>query len=354
MDYSLFSLPTYRPGFSTSLNEFYREITQNVVSADRHGWARAMTTEHHFHYYGGAVTNPAVMLTHWAAKTERIRLASGVSLLPLRHPLQVAEDYAMVDQLSNGRFDLGVSRGFVPHEFEAFGVGLDETADRVAEGLEVIRRFWAGKPFAHKGRFYEFDTVEPWPETFQKDIPIWVAASNSQDSFVRAGERGLNLMMNHYPMNYDSLVQKHDWYKEAYAKAGHDPAKRRSMLAFMAYIGDTEEQAIADAKIALQEHAGAYGKVLQHQEWDRDYECDESVLLRMCEGDDYRDVFRKRTLICTAEQAAERLSRYRDLGYTEFSFIVRFGNLSHTQSETTIERLSTEVRSMLGLAQAAE
>ncbi len=353
MDFSLFHLPTYRAGFSRSLHAFYDEIAENVRLADRLGWARAMTTEHHFHYYGGAVPNPAVILAAWARETRNIRLAASVSLVPLRHPLQVAEDYALVDQLSAGRFDMGVSRGFVPHEFEAFGVSQAETAERMFEGLDIIKKFWAGEPFAYAGKYHRFAKVDPWPVIYQKQIPIWVAASNDLASFERIGTNGYRLMMNQYPMSFASLREKHDTFKAAYAKAGHDAGKRRSAVAFMAYIADTEEQAIAEARAALQEHAGAFKKVLGHKEWDRDYAGDVSVLLAMCEGDDVTDVFRRRTLICTPAQAAERLARYQAEGFDEAIFICRFGNLTASQSNTTIERLSKDVRPMLGLKQAA-
>ncbi|MCW5771797.1 MAG: LLM class flavin-dependent oxidoreductase, partial [Rhodospirillaceae bacterium] len=270
MDFSLFYLPTYRAGFSPSLNAFYEELTDSVKLADRLGWARVMTTEHHFHYYGGAVPNPAVILAAWARETKRIRLAAGVSLVPLRHPLQVAEDYALVDHLSHGRFDMGVSRGFVPHEFEAFGVSQADTADRVMEGLDIIKKFWKGEPFDYNGKFTSFPRVDPWPLPFQRDIPIWVAASNDLASFARAGTGGYHLMMNQYPMSFASLVEKHDTFKAAYAKAGHDPAKRKSAIAFLAHMADDEEQAIEEAKAAVQEHASAFRKVQTHNEWDRD------------------------------------------------------------------------------------
>ena len=71
MDFSLFHLPTYRAGFSSSLTKFYEDLTDSVKLADKLGWARAMTTEHHFHYYGGAVPNPAVILAAWARETKK-------------------------------------------------------------------------------------------------------------------------------------------------------------------------------------------------------------------------------------------------------------------------------------------
>jgi len=353
MDFSLFYLPTYRAGFAASLNAFYGELTDSVKLADRLGWARVLTTEHHFHYYGGAVPNPAIILAAWARETTRIRLAAGVSLVPLRHPLQVAEDYALVDQLSEGRLDMGISRGFVPHEFEAFGVSQAETAERVMEGLDIIRKFWAGAPFEYQGKFTRFQKIEPWPRTFQRQIPIWIAASNDLASFERVGAGGYNLMMNQYPMSFASLVEKYATFKEAYAKAGHDPAKRKSAVAFLVHLADTEERAIEEARGWVQEHASAFKKVLTHNEWDRDYAGDISTLLAMCEGNDYRDVFRKRTLVCTPIQAAERLAKYIDLGFTEAIFVTRFAGLPAAEERETIERLTRQVRPLLDLKAAA-
>jgi len=299
------------------------------------------------------VPNPAVILAAWARETKRIRLSAGVSLVPLRHPLQVAEDYALVDHLSDGRFDMGVSRGFVPHEFEAFGVSQAETAERVMEGLDIIKKFWAGEPFAYDGKFTKFARIEPWPRTLQRQIPIWIAASNDLASFERVGAGGYHLMMNQYPMSFASLVEKHAKFKEAYAKAGHDPARRKSAIAFLVHLADSEERAIEEAKGWLQEHAAAFKKVLTHNEWDRDYTYDVATLLAMCDGPDYRDVFKKRTLICTPAQAAERLAKYQALGFTEAIFVTRYAGLPAAQERETIERLTREVRPMLGLKAAA-
>ena len=355
MDLSLFYLPTWREGFGVSLTRYYEELTESVKLADALGWARALTTEHHFHYYGGAVPNPAIILAAWARETSNIRLAPAVSLMQLRDPLKVAEDYALVDQLSGGRVDMGVAKGFVPHEFDAFHIDQAEVPERIAEGLDVCLQFWAGEPFSHTGKYFSFDRLQPWPPTVNGSMPIWNAASNSKESFVSAAERGFHLMMNHYPMSADSLAEKFGWYCETWEREGRRTSDRKAMVAFMAHIADTEEQAIDEAKAALQEHAGAFRKVMRRQQWDTDYADDVSVLLGMCEDDDWRDVFRRRTLICSPEQAAERIQRYLDLGFTEISFIARYAGLTHEQNMTTIRRISEEVLPILGLtAKAAE
>jgi natural product biosynthesis luciferase-like monooxygenase protein len=354
MRLSLMYLPTWRAGYGLPLAQYYEEVSETVILADRLGWARALTTEHHFHYYGGAVPNPAVILAAWARETETIRLGAAVSLMQLRDPLKVAEDYAMVDHLSGGRCDMGVAKGFVPHEFAAFGVDPAEVPERIAEGLEICKLFWSGAPFSHKGRFFEFDRIQPWPWAVNGSLPIWNAASNSPESFVNAAERGYRLMMNQYPMSVGSLQEKFALYKDAWAAAGRPESERQAMVVMMTHIADSEEQAIEEAKAALAEHVDAFGKVLNNRPFDTDYEADVSVLLPMCEGDDWRDVFRRRTLICTPEQAAERLQRYVDLGFTEIGIAPRYAGLTHEQAMTTMQRVNDEVLPLLGVRKAAE
>ncbi len=348
MDLSVFYLPTWREGYGLSLGQYYEELTESAKLADRLGYRRVMTTEHHFHYYGGAVPNPAVLLSAWARETSQVRLCASVSLMQLRHPLQVAEDYALVDQLSGGRFDMGVARGFVPHEFAAFGIPQAEAAERIAEGLSICRQFWAGQPFAHHGKHFSFDMVQPWPPAVAAKVPIWNAASNTRESFVNAAERGYHLMMNQYPMSFEALAEKFGWYCSAWEAAGHARARRQAMVALMTHLGDTEEQAIAEAKRPLQEHVNAFTNVMRARQWDTDYEGDERVFDSVSDNADWRDVIRQRTLIGTPQQAAERIRRYRQLGFSEISLIARFAGISHAQSMRTIRRMHDEVMPLLG------
>lgn len=344
MDLSLFCFPAWRAGHGGTLAGYYEEVIESVRLADRLGWARAVTTEHHFHYYGGAVPNPAQMMTAWARETSGIRLGAAVSLMQLRHPLTVAEEYAFLDQISGGRCDMGVGRGFVPHEFAAFGVDAGEAAERVAEGLEVCVRFWRGEPFEHRGVHHSFDRIEPWPATVNGSLPVWNAASRSPESFTGAAERGFHLMMNQYPMSPEDLADRFALYRERWERSNGGP--HRAMVALMAHLADTEEGAIEGAAAALNEHVGAFQNLLEGRQWDRDHGRD--ALSGLCAGGDLRDLFRRRTLICTPEQAAERVSRYAELGFTEVSLVARFGGLGHERCLETIRRMTEEVLPLLG------
>ena len=343
MKFGLFILPCYRAGVAPSVGNFYEELTEMVRFADRSEWDRAWLSEHHFHYYGGASPNPAVLLTAWARETQQIRLGPGISLLPLHNPLHVAEDYALLDQLSGGRLDFGIGRGYLPHEFDGHSVDGEDASGRREEAFEIITRAWAGETFDFDGAHFAFPKLALHPTPLQTPVPIWVACSRTRDSFEWAGRNGYNIMMNQYPMSPVEARERFQWYLDAWDGGGHEPAKRQAMMSVFMYIADSEEKAIADAKSAVQEHANLFRLLFQGDQWNEDYAGDESVFEFLAPDGDVVRMFRERTLIGTADQVIERIAKYRDLGFTELSFLIRTGELTHAQAMTTMERFNADV-----------
>ena len=134
MKFGLFYLPTYLPTVRDA-HAHYRNIVEQVVYADRIGFDYVWLVEHHFVRHGGLLPANYAFLSYLAARTERIRLATGATVLPLNDPVRVAEQAATLDQLSGGRFDLGIGRGFVRDEFDAFGSEMKDSRRRVEEGI---------------------------------------------------------------------------------------------------------------------------------------------------------------------------------------------------------------------------
>ena len=343
MKFSLFVLPCFREGVAPSLAHFYEELIEVVKLADATGWDRVWQSEHHFHYYGGAVPNPAVILTAWARETSRIRLGPAISLLPLHNPLHVAEDFAMLDQLSGGRMDFGVGRGYLPHEFAGHNVDADAASTMREEAFEIITRAWAGETFAYDGAHYSFPKLKLHPTPLQDPVPIWVAASRTRDSFEWAGRNGFNLMMNQCPVSPAQSLEYFGWYRDAWDGAGHDPARREAMMNLFLYVADSEEQAIAESRATVQEHANLFRLLFAGDQWNEDYAGDESVFAFLAPDGDIVKMFRERTLIGTPDQIIERIAHYRDQGFTELSFMVRTGDWSHAQAITTMERFNAEI-----------
>src|SRR5207244_8830977 len=124
------------------------------------GYQMFCLREHHFDWVAGAHANPIVARSAIAARPRKIRLGTAVTLLPYRNPLLVAEETACLDNLSHGRVDLGVGRGFFKIEYDGLGIPMAESRARFTESLEVIRRVWTEHEVTHKGQFWQFADVE--------------------------------------------------------------------------------------------------------------------------------------------------------------------------------------------------
>ena len=353
MKFSLFMLPCFRAGVAPSLAQFYEELAELVRYADTTGWDRAWLSEHHFHYYGGASPNPAQLLTAWARETTRIRLGSGISLLPLRNPLHVAEEFALLDQLSGGRLDFGVGRGYLPHEFAGHGVTAEEATGRREEAFDIVMRAWQGAPFAYEGRHNRFPLLQVTPTPLQQPVPVWVACSRTRESFEWAGRNGYAMMMNHYPQSRAQAAERFAWYRDTYAAAGHDPARREAMMSVFLYLADSAEQAVDEARMMVQEHANLYRLLFQGDQWNEDYAGDASVFDFLAPDGDVAGMFAERTCIGTPAQAVERIVGWREMGFTEISFVVRTGALSHAATMRTMARFNDAVLPAFAAARAA-
>ena len=226
-----------------SEKQMIEEQISLMEAAEAHDFDSVWPAEHHFSEYG-ICGSPALNLAAIARTTRRVRLGTGVVVLPFHHPVRVAEDFAMLDQLSGGRVELGVGRGYQPIEFQGMGVDQTRSAEIFDESLEVIRRCWTEERLNFEGEHYAFEDVEVRPRPLQDPHPpIWMAAL-SDVSFEKAGRLGLNLLLS--PVFGGSLQDAKERiarYREALAKAGHDPATREVGALVMMYTAKDHEQA---------------------------------------------------------------------------------------------------------------
>jgi alkanesulfonate monooxygenase SsuD/methylene tetrahydromethanopterin reductase-like flavin-dependent oxidoreductase (luciferase family) len=181
LSFGILSLNDFYPSGDRSRTEFLAQILDQAVLADRLGFELFFIQEHHFHSAHrssrfGIVPNPALLLATAARLTSRIRLGPAVAVLPLNDPLRIAEDYAMVDQLSHGRLVFGVGSGYRDYEFEGWGIPLSEKRDRFDEALAVIELAWKGDRFTYNGRYHRYKNVVLNASILQKRVDVWVAA----------------------------------------------------------------------------------------------------------------------------------------------------------------------------------
>ena len=162
------------PEWQVSFRDLYAEVLEQIAWAETIGYDDVWLTEHHF-VDDGHAPSPLVQAAAVAARTKTIRIGTAVLLLPLYHPVRVAEDAATVDVLSGGRFELGVGIGYRVEEFTGLGISRKERGGRMDEGLEIIRRLWDGETVTFRGRYFQIEGARLSPMPVQKPRPpIWV------------------------------------------------------------------------------------------------------------------------------------------------------------------------------------
>jgi alkanesulfonate monooxygenase SsuD/methylene tetrahydromethanopterin reductase-like flavin-dependent oxidoreductase (luciferase family) len=332
MEIGLFHSVQWPEGSAQS--ERYRESIQQACRADELGFDSVWLTEHHFSRHG-IVSDSLAVLAHLAALTERVRLGTAVSVLPLHNPLRLAETAATVDQLSGGRLDLGVGRGYQIGEFTGFGVDMAEKKERFDEAMEVLRRAWAAdEPFTHEGRYFRYEDAAPQPRPVQRPHPpIWVATDSPEGlaDCVR-NEWGVLLPQG---TSLDVTAQQVGRYHDALALGGRSAADGRVFLARAAHVAPTDARAWAEAE-------GPYKAFLSLADKLRKG-------VRPGTGQSGRSPFdmnaelRHTALFGSPDSVIAGLSKIRDLGVERVMLFVHMGELPHDKIMASLELFAREV-----------
>ncbi|MAM69458.1 MAG: hypothetical protein CMM12_11945, partial [Rhodospirillaceae bacterium] len=221
MKYGLFYLPTYLPD-QRDVHTHIHNIVEQVEYADSIGIDYAWMVEHHFVRHGGFLPANYAVLSYLAARTKNIRLGTGATVLPLNDPVRVAEQAATLDQLSDGRLDFGVGRGFIRDEFDAFGVPMKESRERVEEGVDLIMKAWGDTPLEYESSFRpKMPGLNVLPKPRQTPHPpIWNACLMSPESFDWTAKEGHNLLYVAYHVDHPVATERIGWYRDALPKYG--------------------------------------------------------------------------------------------------------------------------------------
>jgi alkanesulfonate monooxygenase SsuD/methylene tetrahydromethanopterin reductase-like flavin-dependent oxidoreductase (luciferase family) len=235
----------FQPDVHKSAGQYYGQILEQVDLLDSLGYSAVWFSEHH--YNGYSFGNPVVIATAAAMRTKRIRLGTGVSLVPLHHPLQLAEEYAMLDVLSNGRLEYGVGRGYMSYAYDLFGVDQTESADRYREGVKFVDDAWrANGPFSFTGKYLNVKDYNFFPKPVQSPPPIYAAAARTADSYVWAGENGYHLCSSFFSPEIEATRDNIQRYRDAVKAGGHDLSKLDIGGVVQMYCAESKEEALRD------------------------------------------------------------------------------------------------------------
>jgi alkanesulfonate monooxygenase SsuD/methylene tetrahydromethanopterin reductase-like flavin-dependent oxidoreductase (luciferase family) len=227
--------------------QYYQEALQQVRWAEQLGFHSVWFTEHHFSRHG-IVPASLTVLAYLAGVTTSTRPGTAVAGLPFHNPIQLAEQAATVDLLSNGRLDLGVGRGYQWGEFHKFDVPMEEATRRFEEAMEVMTRAWtATEPFDHRGEFWSFHDMTLHPRPVQTPHPpLWVAAS-SQTSMDRVVRHNWNLLIGQGE-SFQQVAAQVEYFHSAVEEAGFTYSPDKVIAARAMYTARRQEQARRDTE----------------------------------------------------------------------------------------------------------
>ena len=347
MRFGLFYLPT-SSALRTDGAESLVTVVEQTCYAEQLGFDSVWLAEHHFHSFGGIFSAPPVIGAAIAQRTTKMRIGTAVILLPYHNPLRIAEDYATLDCLSQGRLEFGIGHGFVKWESLTFGIPLDELRERFREHLEIILKAWSETVLEHKGRFHEYHGVEVVPRPLQQPYPtVWMGATSTMESFELAGRRGFHLMLIPFLHEIDELRTMVDGYLKARRAAGHDPTTARVLGMYHIYVGENPGEARSTAERGLADYHAAAAQarsLTQGMAEPESYRSHEQhrVKMRQLTFDDL--VAQSRVLIGSGEEVRERVMQVSErLHLTDLAGNFAPGGLTDAQVRRSMQRFMEQV-----------
>ena len=346
MKFGLNFFPSFRPG-DASTAEYFAQCLRLAERADQLGFNSVKTVEHYFFDYGGHSPNPVAFLAAVAARTRRIRPITGAVIPAFNHPVKLAAELAMLDNLSQGRLDAGFGRAFIPKEFEVFDVSMEDSRARYEEGIEIVTRLWTEDRVSYQGKFHSFHDVHLMPRPVQRPHPpIWVAAIASRESFVWAGRRGYNVMIVPYAGGIDRVREMVRAYREAWRDAGHPPGAEQVQTSLHCYVAETRREAVEGARPRVERYIDVFGEAvsswagLQSGQYAGYGKMVESIVQTTVES----MLATNQALIGTPDEVVEQLRfQIEVFGEIEPSMQINFGGMSDREAFRTLELFAARV-----------
>lgn len=228
---------------SGSQADAFREAFDHIAQAEELGLDGVWLAESHFNPARSVLSSPHAIASAIAGRTQRLKIGTAVSVLPLGNPLRIAEEAATIDHISKGRFEFGVGRSGLPGSYEGYNIPYAESRDRFYEYLEIIMTAWREERFSYEGDFYTYSDVCLVPKPYQRPHPPIRIAATTSDTFPVIGKMGYAIFVGVRGLSLNAVGEQVESYRRAWRDAGHDGDIDVS-LRVPVYVGETEEDAL--------------------------------------------------------------------------------------------------------------
>ena len=344
MEFGMFHEFQRLPGASEA-SSFADSLAQ-VDEAERLGLDAMWLAELHFAPERSVLASPLIIAATIAQRTRRMRIGTAVQVLPLCHPLRLAEEVATVDQLSGGRLIFGVGRSGFAHTYATYGVDYGESRERFAEVLVILKRAFTEERFSHKGRYYAYDNVRLAPRPLQTPWPEIRIAAASPDTYEEVGTMGHPIFVAARTGNLSELAPLVKSYRAAWKKAGH-AGEGQVFLRVPVYVANNEDAAREEPRESILHLLRSIGGRLEASarlDSAREIENRAARGAKM-QSIDYEEVLRERMIVGTPGRVIDRLTQLRDeLGLDGILAELNPGSLiPHARVMTALRLLCEEV-----------
>jgi len=230
----------------------YRDTLDQAIYAEALGFESVWPVEQHFNPNLSILPSPLLMLAALAERTRTLRLGIAIVLLPLSHPIRVAEEIATLDVLSNGRVEFGIGRGSIPTHFTGFGLHQAESRERMLESLEIILQAWTSERLSFQGKFYQINDLSIVPKPVQQPHPPIRVAANSVDTFELMGQLGYPIFVAAQVNPFHKIREYLPLYRQARKAAGHpDHGGEDVTLLTPLYVGNDPAQIRQELELSI-------------------------------------------------------------------------------------------------------
>ncbi|MCG8591238.1 MAG: LLM class flavin-dependent oxidoreductase [Proteobacteria bacterium] len=318
----------------------YALLLEGAKFADQRGFNAVWTPERHFHSFGGLYPNPAVSSAAVAAVTENIRIRSGSVVLPLHHPVRVAEEWAVVDNLSHGRVDLSFAAGWQPNDFVLRPENFADAKQAMFRDIEVVRELWRGETRTFPGPKGDVE-VRTMPRPVQPELPVWITTAGNVETYEMAAERGFHILTHLLGQTLEQLAEKIEAYRKRWRECGH-PGQGQISLMLHTFVWPDEEFVREQARGPMKEYLRSSVGLIKEAAWtfptfqkmqaesgqspEEIFEggLSEEEMEALLEHA-FQRYYRTSSLIGTPEQCVAMVDRLKGIGVDEVACQIDFG-----------------------------
>lgn len=319
----------------------YELLLEGAKFADQHGFNAVWTPERHFHAFGGPYPNPSVTGAAVAAVTQNLSVRAGSCVAPLHHPARIAEEWAVIDNLTGGRAAIGIASGWQPDDF-ILRPENTPPANKPAmyEAIETLRRLWRGEAVEFPKQDGSLHAVVTQPRPVSKELPIWVTTAGNPETWKEAGQIGANVLTHLLGQSIDEVAAKIRIYHAALRENGHDPAEFTVSLMLHSYLAETREQAARVAREPMKDYLRAAAGLIKQYAWafpafkkpkgvSNAFEMDLGVLsedeLEAILDFAFERYFEESGLFGTVQDGLARVEQLKRIGVDEIACLIDYG-----------------------------